>query len=69
MQRIAFVISVKPEKLEEYKKLHDPIWPELTAELKKAGLRNYSLWMLPEWTSRSNVSLQTGTRTESMDTR
>lgn len=45
MQRIGLVIRVKPEKLEEYLKLHDPIWPELAAELKAAGIRNYSLWL------------------------
>ena len=45
MQRVAFLIRVKPEKLDEYKKLHSPIWPELTAELAASGIRNYSLWL------------------------
>ena len=45
MQRVAFLIRVKPEKMEEYKKLHSPIWPELKAELEAAGMRNYSLWL------------------------
>ena len=50
MQRVGFLIKVKPEKIEEYKKLHDPIWPELVAELKAAGMRNYSLWLHPDGT-------------------
>src|SRR5438067_7021669 len=50
MQRIGFVIHVRPEKLEEYKRLHNPIWPELAAELRAAGLRNYSLWLQPDGT-------------------
>lgn len=50
MQRIAFLIRVKPEKLEAYRKLHNPIWPELIEELKAAGLRNYSLWLQPDGT-------------------
>ena len=50
MQRIAFLIRVRPEKLEEYLKLHNPIWPELAAELKAAGMRNYSLWLRPDGT-------------------
>ena len=50
MQRVAFVIRVRPEKLEEYKKLHNPIWPDLAAELKAAGIRNYSLWLQPDGT-------------------
>lgn len=48
MQRIGFLIKVKPGKLEEYKKLHNPIWPELAAALKDAGMRNYSLWLGPD---------------------
>ncbi len=47
MQRIGILIRVKPEKLEEYKQHHNPIWPELVAELKAAGMRNYSLWLHP----------------------
>lgn len=50
MQRVGFLIKVKPEKLEEYKQLHNPIWPELAAELKAAGIRNYSLWLHPDGT-------------------
>ena len=48
MQRVGFMIQVKPEKLEEYKRLHDPIWPDLAAELRAAGIRNYSLWLHPD---------------------
>jgi L-rhamnose mutarotase len=50
MQRIAVVIQVRPERLDEYRRLHDPIWPELAAELKAAGVRNYSLWLRPDGT-------------------
>ena len=48
MQRVGFLIKVKPGKLEEYKKLHNPIWPDLAAALKAAGMRNYSLWLGPD---------------------
>ena len=47
MQRIAFVIHVRPERLAEYRRLHDPIPPDLAAELRAAGLRNYTLWLAP----------------------
>jgi L-rhamnose mutarotase len=50
MQRVAFVIRVKPDRIEEYRRLHDPIWPELAAELKAAGMRNYSLWLQDDGT-------------------
>ncbi len=50
MQRIGLLLKVKPDKLEEYKQIHAQVWPELLAELKKAGLRNYSLWLRPDGT-------------------
>ena len=45
MQRVGFLIRVRPEKLDEYRQHHNPIWPELVEELKVAGMRNYSLWL------------------------
>ena len=43
MQRMAMVIDVKPEKLEEYKRLHAATWPEVLAALRAAHVRNYSI--------------------------
>jgi L-rhamnose mutarotase len=48
MQRIGLLLQVKPDKLEEYKALHANVWPDLLAELKQAGIRNYSLWLRPD---------------------
>lgn len=48
MQRVGFMIKVRADKLEEYRKLHNPIWPELAAELRAAGMRNYSIWQRPD---------------------
>ncbi len=47
MQRVGLLLKVKPDKLEEYKRIHANVWPELLAELRAAGMRNYSLWMAP----------------------
>lgn len=30
--------------LQEYKKRHDRIWPEMLGLMREAGIRNYSLW-------------------------
>ncbi len=30
--------------LEEYKRRHDNIWPEMKALLKSAGIKNYTIW-------------------------
>ncbi len=50
MQRIGLLLRVRPEKLGEYRRLHNPIWPELAAELRAAGIRNYSLWLQDDGT-------------------
>jgi len=44
MQRVAFRLRVKPEKLEEYVRIHAEVWPELLADLRAAGYRNYSIF-------------------------
>jgi L-rhamnose mutarotase len=44
MQRIAFRLRVREDRLEEYKRLHRQVWPELLADLRAAGYRNYSIF-------------------------
>ncbi len=44
MQRVAFKMTLKAGCLEEYRKRHDQIWPELASALKKAGVRDYSIF-------------------------
>ncbi|MEA2596501.1 MAG: L-rhamnose mutarotase [Thermomicrobiales bacterium] len=44
MQRIAFRLWVKPERLEEYRRLHQEVWPELLHDLRAAGARTYSIF-------------------------
>jgi len=48
MQRICFVLQVKPEKLQEYKERHRSVWPEMVNALRKAGWNNYSLFLRPD---------------------
>lgn len=48
MEKIAFVMQLKPGFEAEYKKRHDEIWPELSAELKAAGVSDYSIFLHPE---------------------
>lgn len=47
MQRIGFLIRVKPEKIEEYKRIHANVWPKFLGDLKNAGISNYSLFLSP----------------------
>lgn len=45
MIRKAFVMHLHPGKKEEYRRRHNPIWPELEAELKSHGAHNYSIFL------------------------
>ena len=45
MQRQAFMMRLKPGFEAEYRKRHDEIWPELSALLKAAGIRDYSIFL------------------------
>ena len=45
MIRAAFKMQLKPGFEEEYKKRHDEIWPELSEELTKAGVSDYSIFL------------------------
>ena len=44
MERYAWKATLKEGQLEEYRRRHDAIWPELKELLKQAGIRNYSIW-------------------------
>ena len=44
MQRVAFRLWVQADRLDEYKRLHREVWPDLLADLRGAGVRNYSIF-------------------------
>jgi L-rhamnose mutarotase len=45
MDRVAFKMKLYPGKIEEYKRRHDEIWPELTSLLKETGIQEYSIFL------------------------
>jgi L-rhamnose mutarotase len=45
MKRYGMVIGLKAEKLEEYKRLHAAVWPDVLAMIKKCNIRNYSIYV------------------------
>ena len=45
MEKIAFVMKLKPGNEAEYEKRHDEIWPELSQALKQAGVSDYSIFL------------------------
>jgi len=44
MEKYAWKAKVLEGKLEEYKRRHDTIWPEMVELLKSAGICNYTIW-------------------------
>ncbi|MCC7358471.1 MAG: L-rhamnose mutarotase [Anaerolineales bacterium] len=48
MQRVGFMLKVKPEHVAEYKRHHENVWPEMQAALSRAGWHNYSLFIRPD---------------------
>jgi len=46
--RVCFLLNVRKEKLEEYKKRHASVWPEMREALRQTGWRNYSLFLKPD---------------------
>lgn len=57
MDRIAKVFKIKPEMKAGYKKAHDEIWPELVAEIKKAGIKSYSIFFRKDGTLFSYIEV------------
>ena len=45
MKRAGFAMQLKPGNVEEYKRRHDEIWPELVTELQAAGVRDYVIYL------------------------
>ncbi|GIH73974.1 L-rhamnose mutarotase [Planobispora longispora] len=45
MERICFVLRVRPDRLEEYRARHAEVWPEMLDALRDTGWRNYSLFL------------------------
>lgn len=45
MQRICFLLKVKKDRLAEYKRRHEQVWPEMLNALRETGWHNYSLFL------------------------
>jgi len=45
MKRCGSVIGLRPEKLEEYKKLHAAVWPDVLKMIHTCHIRNYSIYL------------------------
>ena len=48
MKRVGFQLHVAPENIDEYKRRHAAVWPEMRAALSRAGWHNYSIFLRPD---------------------
>jgi L-rhamnose mutarotase len=45
MKRFGMVLGLRPEKVEEYKKLHAAVWPDVLKMIQACHIRNYSIYL------------------------
>lgn len=45
MERVCFLLKVRPDRLAEYKQRHKAVWPEMLTALHETGWSNYSLFL------------------------
>ena len=44
MTRYGMVIKVRPEKLDEYRRLHEAVWPGVLSMIAECNIHNYSIY-------------------------
>jgi L-rhamnose mutarotase len=45
MERVCFLLRVRADRLDEYRRRHEAVWPDMLAALREAGWSNYSLFL------------------------
>ena len=45
MERVCFVLRVRPHRLDEYRERHRAVWAEMQEALRATGWRNYTLFL------------------------
>lgn len=43
--RVCFISRVRPDRLDEYRRRHAAVWPDMLAALRDSGWRDYSLFL------------------------
>jgi len=45
MKRYGMVIGLRDDKIEEYKRLHAAVWPDVLEKIADCHIRNYSIYL------------------------
>jgi L-rhamnose mutarotase len=46
--RVCFTLQVRPDRLDEYKRRHAQVWPDMLLALQRTGWHDYSLFLRPD---------------------
>jgi len=49
-QRVCFILSIRPDVVDEYRARHAEVWPEMREALRESGWGNYSLFLAADGT-------------------
>jgi L-rhamnose mutarotase len=44
-RRYCFLLRVRPDRMDEYRRRHETVWPEMLQALTDTGWRNYTLFL------------------------
>lgn len=75
MQRVCFLLQVRPDMLDEYKRRHSAVWADMLAALSRHGWHNYSLFLKDDGVlvgyveTPDFVAAVAGMQTEAVNTR
>jgi L-rhamnose mutarotase len=48
MERVCFLLHLRPDLVSDYLEAHDTVWPDVLDALRDSGWRNYSLFLRPD---------------------
>jgi L-rhamnose mutarotase len=45
MRRVGLVLQIKPERIDDCKRYHSAVWPEILEAIGDVGITNYSIFI------------------------
>jgi L-rhamnose mutarotase len=60
VERVGFVLKVRADRLEDYRREHENVWPEMLEALSRHGWHNYSLFLRHDGTLIGYVEAENG---------
>jgi L-rhamnose mutarotase len=45
MRRMGMVLGLKADKVDEYRRIHADVWPEILEQISRSNIRNYTIFL------------------------